>query len=276
MQTGQPQVLERELPGLDGIFLISKYPLHDKAGTAVATVHTFQDITKRKRMEQQLLHSERLSAMGRLAASVAHEINNPLQSVIGCLSLAREELSEEDDLEQYLRIAHEEVRRAARTVGQLRDLGRSEVGERELAQVNALLEEVLTLSRKQCQESDVEVVWKPGQGLPPLPLETDQIKQVFLNLLFNALEAMPQGGRLEITTSYTAELPEICIQFSDTGVGIAPDVLPHVFEPFYSTKRQGMGLGLSVSYGIVEQHRGRIEVESQVASGSTFTIWLPL
>lgn len=250
-----------------------------QAAIALENAHLYEELQERmeeqKRIQAQLSQSEKLVALGQLAASLAHEINNPLQSVIGCLGLAQEELSEGGEVDQCLQIALDEVRRVARTVTQMRDLHRPAPGEREPTAVNALLEQVLGLSKKRCQESGIEVIWQPAADLPLLPLMSDQIRQVFLNLLLNAIEAMPQGGRLRVSTAYTGQPSGVSVEFTDSGMGIAADVLPRIFEPFYSTKPQGSGLGLFISHSIVEQHGGYITVKSQVGEGSTFTVWLP-
>jgi PAS domain S-box-containing protein len=232
-------------------------------------------LREREEAQAQLLRTEKLSALGRLAASLAHEINNPLQSVIGCLGLAQEGMAEGGDVSQFLEVALREVRRVARTVGQMRDLYRPASEERVPTEVNALIEQVLELSRKRCQEVGVDVVWEPATGLPLLDLASDQIQQVFLNLVLNALEAMPQGGRLEVTTVPTEQPTGVRADVRDSGQGISPDVLPRIFEPFFSTKSEGTGLGLSTSHDIIERHGGYIEVDSEVGKGSTFTVWLP-
>jgi PAS domain S-box-containing protein len=235
-----------------------------------------EDITEQKQTQDALIQAEKLAITGRMAASLAHEINNPLQSVIGCLGLAQESLAEGEDVSQYLQIALEELRRAAGIVAQLRDLHRrSEPEEREPADVNALLEQVLMLSEKQCQKRQVEVAWRPEADLPLFMLVPDRIQQVFLNLVLNAVDAMPEGGRLQVSTSQTGRPAGVHVTFSDSGMGIAPDALPHVFDPFYTTKTEGLGLGLYISQNIVEDHGGHIEVESQVGEGTTFTVWLP-
>jgi PAS domain S-box-containing protein len=234
-----------------------------------------EDITARKQAQAALMEAEKLAIAGKLAASLAHEINNPLQTVIGCLGLAEERLAEGGDVSRYLQVAHEELRRTADIVAQMRDLHRpSRPQDKESTDVNALLEQVLDLSRKQCESQGIEVS-KQMADLPALPLVADQIKQVFLNLLLNAIEHMPQGGRLQVSTTYTSQPAGIRIAFTDSGAGIAPDVLPHVFEPFYGTRPEGLGLGLFISRNIVEQHGGQIEVHSRVGEGTTFTVWLP-
>ncbi|MBN1889725.1 MAG: response regulator [Thermoflexales bacterium] len=234
------------------------------------------EFARQKRMQARLMHADRLSALGQLAASVAHEINNPLQSVIGCLALAQEALVEEgEDAGEYLKVAREEVRRIARIVARMRDLYRPESGKRELTDLNALVEHVLDLSRKRCQESRIILEWRPAESLPSLELASDQIKQVLLNLMLNAIDAMPGGGCLEVSTVHTPDPPGVRVVFRDNGVGIPPEVLPHIFETFYSTKPEGSGLGLAISLNIVSEHNGRLDVQSQVGEGSTFTAWLP-
>jgi len=235
-----------------------------------------EDITEQKRTQEVLFQAEKLTIAGKLAASLAHEINNPLQSIIGCLGLAEETLAEGGDVGRYLQVALGELRRVARIVARLRNLHRpSKLEEREPTDVNALLKQVLTLSRKNCEERGVEVVWTKSPGLPSLTLVPDRMQQVFLNLMLNAVDAMPDGGRLQVSTSCTDQPDGVRISFTDSGVGIAPDVLPRIFDVFYSTKPDGLGLGLSISRDIVEQHGGRIEADSFLGEGTTFTVWLP-
>jgi PAS domain S-box-containing protein len=235
-----------------------------------------EDVTEKKQAQEALIQSEKLAVTGRLAASLAHEINNPLQAVIGCLDLAEGALADGDDPGRYLQVAQQELSRAARVVSQLRDLHRRSIaGERELAGVNALVEQVLAVSAGQCRGRRVEVDWCGAQDLPPLPVIPDQLQQVFLNLVLNAVDAMPDGGQLRVSTARTDMPDGVTVRFADTGVGIPAGYLPHLFEPFYTTRPDGLGLGLYVSRNIVEHHRGRIEVESTVGQGTTFTVWLP-
>jgi PAS domain S-box-containing protein len=250
--------------------------VRDAAGK-VAYYHGYvENITEWKKAQTAMIQAERLAIAGKLAASLTHEINNPLQSVIGCLGLAQETLAEGGDAGQYMQVAREELRRAARVVAQLRDLHRRSVlEERKPVDLNALLEQVLTLSRKQCDDSGVKVNWAVATDLPPQVLAADQMEQVLLNLVLNALDAMPKGGRLQVSTSRTSEPVGVSIEFADSGVGIAEDVLPHIFEPFYSTKSKGLGLGLFVTESIVRRHGGHIEVESEVGRGTVFRVWLP-
>jgi PAS domain S-box-containing protein len=241
----------------------------------VLVVATIEDTTEKKRNQEALLRAEKLEIVGRLGASLAHEINNPIQSVIGCLGLAEEMLEDRDEVRGYLGIAMEELERAAGIVSRLRDMSRASDIKKEPVDLNALVEISLLLTRQQCQSRGVEVEWSPATGLPAIPLAADQVQQVFLNLILNAIEAMPGGGRLQISTAATSQPQGIRIRFDDTGQGIAPDMLADIFEPFRTTRPDGLGLGLHVSKQIVEEHGGRIDVDSRAGEGTTFAVWLP-
>jgi PAS domain S-box-containing protein len=245
----------------------------DRSPFAVGVI---EDITDRKQAEVALIAAERLAITGRLAASLAHEVNNPLQTVIGCLGLADEALAQGEDARRYVEIGLEELRRAARVVARLRDLSReSEPGERSPTDLGQLIEDVLTLTRKQCEEQQVEVVSEMQEELPMLLLARDRMQQVFLNLVLNAIQAMPEGGQLEVRTRVTVDPAGVSVSFTDNGLGIAPDAMSHLFTPFYTTKSEGLGLGLFISQNIVDQEGGRIDADSCPGEGTTFTVWLP-
>jgi PAS domain S-box-containing protein len=239
-------------------------------------IYMVDDITAQEQAQEALLQAERLAVVGRLAASLTHEINNPLQSVIGFLGLAEETLAEGGDVSRYIGVALPELRRVARIVGGLRGLGRpSSREERRPTDVNILMERVLDLTGRRSRDQGVEVIWCPAPDLLPLSAVSDRIEQVFLNLVLNALDAMPQGGQLAVITEITHAPDGVRITLSDSGAGIPPDVQARLFEPFVSTKEDGMGLGLFISHDIVRQHDGRITIESMPGQGSQFTIWLP-
>ena len=233
------------------------------------------DITERKQAEEALIQAERLTIMGRMTASLAHEVNNPIQSVVGCLGLAQELLEEGEDATPFIEVALEESERAARIVHRMRDLGRSEAAQKEFADVGELIGKVLILTRNQAQNQHVEVTWKGAKELPPVPMVRDRIQQVFLNLVLNAIDAMPEGGELHIWATRTTRPSGVEVCFADTGIGIAPEHVKHMFEAFHSTKQLGLGLGLYVSRNIVQEHDGWIDVQSEVGTGTTFTVWLP-
>lgn len=239
-------------------------------------IRMVEDITEQKQMQNALVQAEKLAAAGKLAASFAHEINNPLQSVIGCLGLAEETLMEGGDASCYMRMAREELRRVARIVGELRDLHRQvRLEEREPTDISALVEQILTLSMKKCRDAGIHVVWERAEGLPPLMVVPDRIRQVFLNVLLNAVDAMPEGGDLEIKARRTTDPEGVSISFRDTGIGMSSEAQQHLFTAFYSTKPNGLGLGLYLTKKIVDEHGGHIKVESELGEGTTLTIWLP-
>jgi two-component system NtrC family sensor kinase len=250
--------------------------LHDGPDQPPLAIGIVEDVTARKEAQEALIQAEKLSAAGRLAASLAHEINNPLQSVIGCLGLAERKLARGEEVVQYIQVARQELRRAARVVAQMRDLHRrSRVGSREQTEISDLLEQVLLVTAKQCENQGVGVMLRKPDVQPVVLAVPDQLRQVFMNLVLNAIDAMPDGGLLDVTISPTVDPPGVSIQFRDSGTGIAPEVLPRLFEPFYSTRAGGLGLGLFISRNIIEDHEGHIEVSSTVDQGSTFTVWLP-
>ena len=237
-----------------------------------------EDITERKKAQQALIQSEKLATTGRLAVSLAHEINNPLQTVIGCLGLAKETLEGSDgasELETYVAIARDELKRAARIVTRLRDVSQPADTERGgPADVNELVDQVLRVSRENLRDRQIEIVRHLAPELPRPILIPDRIKQVFLNLILNASDAMVDGGQLLVRTGYDERNDEVIVEFVDQGAGIPEGMMDRLFDPFFSTKTEGSGLGLFVSQNIVQEQGGRIEVESTLGEGATFTVVL--
>lgn len=277
MEAGGFQAFELQEPHLDNrIFLVSTYPIHSARGVLTGSVHTIKDITAEKQMQAQLIQAEKLSALGRLAASLAHEINNPLQALRSGLALLLNRPLDAEKRQRYIAVANREVERLIGIVERMLDFYRPSAEQQELTDINAILEEVLALAGKKLQHSKVSTQTKLSADLPLVRGVTSQIKQVFLNLLLNAIEAMPDGGKLTITTGFSPDRREVQIAFADTGHGIPEGEISKIFEPFYTTKLKGTGLGLAISYGIVERHGGWIEVSSEVGQGSTLTVCLPV
>lgn len=231
---------------------------------------------KLERSQAQLIQAEKLAAMGRLAASIAHEINNPLQAIHNCLHLTLKKPLSEEKKTRYLGMAQEEVERLITIVQRMLEFYRPSREGMAPADVHTIIEKVLALSSKRLQHSKITVTKKLTSNLPTVNAVSDQLRQVFLNLVINAIEAMPQGGELCIETKLCEDRDALSVAFTDTGVGLSEKERENIFEPFFTTKATGTGLGLSVSYGIIERHGGRIEVQSEPGKGATFTVYLPL
>lgn len=231
----------------------------------------------RKLVEQsqtQLVQTEKLAATGRLAASLAHEINNPLQAIHNSLQLILSFQLEADEQHEYLQIAEEEIERLMGLVASILEFARPPSQEMRTTNLNEIIERVLALTGKYLQHRRVAVRRDLASDLPRVLAAPDELEQVFLNLVLNAVDAMPEGGTLRVASHLAAD-GRLAVAFSDTGHGIAPELLEHIFEPFFSTREGGTGLGLTVSYGIVRRHGGELTVQSTMGEGTTFTVWLP-
>jgi PAS domain S-box-containing protein len=251
----------------------------DPAGQVTAVVSVLHDLTEireleRRRVEQQLFESEKLAAVGRLAASIAHEVNNPLEAIKNALYLMQSD-SREDKNARFLEIARKETQRVSHIIRQMLGFAR-QPGEVDWVDVNQLLEETLVLVEKKLKQSRIRVIRTLDEHLPRIRARADQLRQVFLNLIINAQQAIGTEGEISISTSmYEQALqPSIVIQMSDTGMGISEDDQTRIFEPFFSTGKKGTGLGLWVTQDIVRQHGGRIDVSSKVGRGTVFSIIL--
>ncbi|MEA3396628.1 MAG: GAF domain-containing protein, partial [Chloroflexota bacterium] len=227
-----------------------------------------------ERSWSQLVQSEKLAATGRLAASLAHEINNPLQAIHNSLQLLLSFSLEADEQHEYLQMADEEVARLIGMVTRILDFARRPQQELRPTNVNDVLEKVLTLSGKYLQHRRIVLRRDLSPDLPVILASPNELGQVFLNLVLNAMDAMPEGGTLRVASRMTED-GRLIMTISDTGHGISPEHLTRAFEPFFSTKEKGTGLGLFVSHNIVRRHGGEITVQSKVGAGTTFTVRLP-
>jgi PAS domain S-box-containing protein len=227
--------------------------------------------------QSQYLHAEKLSAIGKLSASIAHEFNNPLQGVITILKgLKRRAILEEEDKE-LLDLAIEENERMKNLIRSLQDFSQPSAGKRMLMDVHASIDSLLLLYKSDFRRKGISTIRNYCDKLPQIKAIPDQIKQVFLNLLTNAADAcLPGDGTITVMTSQEGQ--NIAVAIKDTGTGIAPEKLDLIFQPFYTTKSEvkGTGLGLSVCHGIIQNHHGKIIVESMEGQGSTFTVLLPI
>jgi signal transduction histidine kinase len=227
-----------------------------------------------KETQEQLIQSEKLAAVGKMAAKVAHEVNNPLAIIKTSIRLITKKMPSEDPNKENLDIIEEEIARIARTIKQLLDFARPATDIAPL-QVNEVIRKLMRLVEEDLPSQGIESRLELAADLPVLRMSLDQLKQVLLNLIKNAKEAMPSGGILCIRTEKCQG--GVTIRVIDTGVGIPEKHLRSIFEPFFSTKREGegMGVGLAVCNSIIKKFGGSIEVESQPGQGTTFRIFLP-
>jgi PAS domain S-box-containing protein len=237
------------------------------------------DISERLAFQRAARQADKLAALGTLSAGIAHEINNPIGIItsrveVMLLETEGEELPAElrKDLEVILRHA----RRVASITQGLLSFARQSSGVRAAVNLNRVVEEILQLARKDMDRARVHVTLRRDEALPEIVADANAIGQVLLNLLTNARRAMPDGGEITIETAYDPPARSVRLVVRDTGTGITPEVLPKIFDPFFTTKPDGTGLGLSVSHGIIHDHQGSVDVESQVGKGTTFTVTLPV
>ena len=279
--SGMPERVRHTMLRPDGAQVlqeIASIPLRDSNGHPHQVVEIWEDITERVALQTQLVRAEKLAAIGQLAASIAHEVGNPLQAIQGFLSLFLEQCPPDVPNERFLKLAEEEIERIVQVLARLRDLYRPRADVFTTVDVNELIGGVLLLTGKQLERNRIRVLRELTGDLPPIRGVADQLKQVLLNLVLNAAEAMTDGGLLHVQT-YAADdrnhVRSVIISITDTGYGIPPEQLPRIFDGLHTTKERGMGLGLYTSKAIIDRHMGRIKVQSQIGEGTTFTIWLP-
>jgi two-component system NtrC family sensor kinase len=278
---------EEELPGgaEPRTFRLTAAPLRGPGGAPTHAVLLIEDITLQKRMERQMLLTERLTTAGRLAAGVAHELNNPLATIAGCAEALKERGRDPEllaspafkDFPSYLSLIEEEAFRCKEITGSLLQFVRDPGSRRAPTDLNGLVEKALDLLRHQPRFAASRMVAELDPGVPEVVAIEGQLRQVFLGLSANALEAMEGQGTLTVRTRRQGP-GEVEVEFADEGPGIAEEILPRVFDPFFTTKPpgQGTGLGLAIAQGIVADHGGRIEVSSRPGAGATFRVLLPI
>jgi two-component system NtrC family sensor kinase len=238
-----------------------------------------------KRAHDHVLHVEKMASIGKMAAVVAHEVNNPLSGILTYAKLLRKwvasgqaEHEKRDEAIECLELIAAESRRCGELVKNLLTFSRTAPMNVQPTDLHAVIDRCLLLVRHQLELGGIQLQLDVADGLPRVPCDPAQIEQVLLALIMNAIDAMPRGGNLWIEGAVSSDRTEIKVRVRDDGAGIAPDVLPQIFEPFLTTKESGhgVGLGLAISRGILERHNGGIEVASELGKGTTFTIILPV
>jgi PAS domain S-box-containing protein len=258
--------------------------IYDGSGREVASVGFFVDLGERLEMErqlsrtqEQLLQSEKLAAMGRLTSQLAHELNNPLYGIMNTLELMKTEIRPDNKRRRLLDMSLSETMRLADMLRKMLSFSKPDQEERSLVDINTIVDEIMLLHDKQLREVDIKMQLTLGEGLRPIMASKNQLRQVFLNLVSNAKDAMPGGGVLKVSTGGNGT--HVRVEITDTGSGIRAEHLDKIFDTFFTTKTdsaRGVGLGLSVCYGFIKDHGGDIQVESQVGVGTTFKIILPV
>jgi two-component system NtrC family sensor kinase len=257
--------------------------IYDEKGNEIASIGIFKDLRERLGMErelqkiqQALLQSEKLAAMGRLTSQIAHELNNPIYGIMNTLELLKTEIPPESKRRRILELSLSETQRLSEMLRNMLSFSKPEEEKRRPIRINELVEGILLVMEKQMRESNIKVETSFDDEIPEVMASTNQMRQVMLNMIKNAKEAMPKGGTLTVRTS--REDNRVMIHIQDTGMGIPEEIRNKIFEAFFTTKQKvkGVGLGLSVCYGIIKDHSGEIKVESEEGEGTTFTISLPI
>lgn len=229
-----------------------------------------------REMQDYLIRSEKLASLGKMAAGIAHEINNPLTSILINTHLMLEKCEKKDPDYENLTLIADETSRCAQIVKGLLEFARQSPPEKTKSDINELIDRTTQLLANQASFQNVKIIKNLEAGLPQIPLDKTKIQQVFWNLMLNACAAMPKGGNLTIISRLDDDRKYVEIVFIDAGMGILRENINKLFDPFFTTKSSGTGLGLAVSYGIIQQHDGKIEVKSEVGQGSVFTVKLPV
>ena len=278
LKTGKPAVMEDFNPNFEVYLHESSSPLFNEKGEVSGSIIVARDITQQKRIEEQLILADRLASIGELSSGIAHELNNPLTSVIGFSQL----LIEGDvpkNIKEDLAIVYSEAQRAAEIVKNLLTFARKHTPVKQLSQINTVIEDILRLRAYEQKVNNIEVEKHLANDIPEIMIDPFQLQQVFLNIIVNAEFAMLEAhkkGKLVVTTERSENI--VRITFADDGTGITKENLKHMFDPFFTTKEvgKGTGLGLSICHGIVTEHGGQIYARSGRGQGATFIIELPL
>jgi signal transduction histidine kinase len=266
---------------------ITANPIKDELGEKTRALVFMRDVTLKRLHEMQLIQTEKMSSIGVLATGIAHEINNPLTSVAGYAEALLRRFRDEpslgtdlrlDDFPKYLEVIVREAYHCKGIIGSLLNFGRKSDGLVGTVNLNGILMEILELLRHQPNYGEMGIVVDLNEDIPTIIGDSSGLRQVFMNLLINACHAIKDGGLIKVSTTYSDKDRALYVQVRDTGCGIAHDVIDRIWDPFFTTKEvgKGVGLGLALSYNIVKRHGGEISVKSTVGEGSLFTVRLPV
>jgi PAS domain S-box-containing protein len=268
----------KPLGGEEKTLLVSNSGIFGQPGKLQGAISVLHDITELKRLEEEARRSERLSALGNLAAGVAHEVRNPLNAISIAAQRLKSEFkptSAQEDYQNFLSSILSEIKRLDQIVNQFLSLARSQKLNPEPTDSNAYLSEILDLVKVEAEAKGIKLEKKLSDAAT-LKIDRAEIKKALLNLILNGMEALESGGSLTVQTKLKPEQNAFEISISDTGRGIPPEDLSKIFQPYFTTKEKGSGLGLAIAHRIVTDHKGKMEVQSEVGKGTNFIIILPL
>lgn len=255
-------------------YSISAYPLLEN-GEIIGAIELSRDITADINARQAMMQQDKLASIGRLSAGVAHEINNPLTTILTTSMLIQEDIDPDNPMLEELVTITNETLRCRKIVASLLDFARQTKPTKKHHNINDIVEECIRLTRKQAEFKNLKMLKELSDKVPALLVDKEQIQQALINLILNATDATDPGGTIKISTLFSPDEEFINIKVGDTGKGIAADVIDNIFEPFFTTRDVGTGLGLAITHGIIGRHGGDIRVQSRPGQGTTFTIRLP-
>ncbi len=274
-KTKQVTITEKLIKG--EILKYWTYPVFNGGNELESIVSYGRNITNQKQIEQQLIQSEKLTGIGRLAAGVAHELNNPLSSILGFSELMQESIDEDNPLNEFLTDIIESAKQSKKIVTGLLEYARQSVSKKSSHNVMNVIDRTVSLVKHTLKVKEINVIVDGERDLPKVKIDMQKTIQAFLDIITNAIDAMPDGGKLFIEAKKETD-KYVSVSLRDTGIGIPEENLNKIFDPFFTTKEvgKGTGLGLSICLGIIEQQNGKIDAESELGKGTTFKISLPI
>ncbi len=255
-------------------YSISAYPLFEN-GEIIGAIELSRDITADINTRQAMMQQDKLASIGRLSAGVAHEINNPLTTILTTAMLIQEDIDSKNPMYEELGTITNEALRCRKIVASLLDFARQTKPAKKYHNINDIITGCVRLTRKQAEFKDVQILETLSDKVPKLLLDKEQIQQALINLILNATDATEPGDKITVSTAFSPDNQIVSIKVSDTGKGIGDETIDKIFEPFFTTREIGTGLGLAITHGIIGRHGGDIKVQSRPGQGTTFTIRLP-